>query len=99
MSAARPLTPDGKPMRALRALASRSDDHANCRQCAPSPWLHEWEVGYRARAATGSGEWYAPLARLVALGYAARADHGFARWQITDAGRALLAEVEQGSRS
>ena len=76
------LTPTGKPRRALQALKDTTPDTAMTEQ-------QVWS------AADQKGDYYAALATLVKDGLAAEVKHpGPARWYITDAGTALLAEQE-----
>lgn len=78
------MKPDGKPMRALRALEHTDRHYA----------LSEHEVWVAARRDPHEGSvWHDALARLVRCGYAKRTGpRGSYRWFITASGKRYLKE-------
>lgn len=85
------LRPEGKPMRALRVLAT-DPPHG------PSGF-YELDVHTRASRRGGTSMWHAALATLVSHGWAERhGKPGGYRWTITDEGRAELAQDHGVSR-
>ncbi len=79
------LKPDGKPMRALRVLASDGG--------------HMSESGVYLAGPSSAGDYFDALARLEDLHYAKVNDHRMRReqrrWKITRAGRDYLASVDR----
>ena len=90
MTAAYRLKPDGKPMRALRALAETTSTHPMT------------EHGVRVRATRNPDtirEWWGPLATLVSRGLAERSGvAGEYVWHITQEGRDLLTIEDANAR-
>lgn len=80
------LRPNGKPMRALRVLAAKSDE--------ANP-LTEGDVWRLCKADDfDCTTWHAPLATLVKRGLAKRTGRpGGYQWWITDEGKAALEPV------
>lgn len=78
----RQLTPNGKPMRALRALAKTNPGE-------PLTEYGVWLVAHRDERDTAA--WHSALRVLVARGLAARCGRpGGYEWYITDKGREAL---------
>ena len=73
------LKSDGKPMRALRALAETTPTHPMT------------EFGVSVRTQNGRGQWWVPLRTLVDRGLAERSGvRGEYMWHITREGLELL---------